>query len=81
MSVVQVRVVVLGHHHPVGELASGESLHGFLAVAGRDVLHEDLQEDTGQSEPSDHLPVPGSARAVKHPAAKIPNWDKVPGQR
>lgn len=43
VSVVHVRVVVFGDHHSVGELAAGESLHGFLAVAGRNVLHEYLQ--------------------------------------
>lgn len=63
VSVVHVRVVVFGDHHSVGELAAGESLHGFLTVAGRDVLHEYLQghkEDDSQSEPRIHLPFPGS---------------------
>lgn len=46
VAVVHVRVVVFGHHNPVGELASGESLHGFLTLHGGNVLHEDLQGDT-----------------------------------
>lgn len=46
VAVVHVRVVVFGHHDPVGELASGESLHGFLTLCGGNVLHEDLQGET-----------------------------------
>lgn len=46
VSVVQFGVEVFGHHHSVGELTASESLHGFLTVGGRDVLHEDLQRET-----------------------------------
>lgn len=43
VSVVHVRIVVFGDHHSVGELAAGQSLHGFLTVGGGNVLHKDLQ--------------------------------------
>lgn len=50
VSVVQVQVVVFGHHHSVGKLAAGERLHGFLTVAGGDVLHEDLRDTAGRTQ-------------------------------
>lgn len=43
MPVIHVRIVVFGDHYSVGKLASGQSLHGFLTLRGRDVLHKDLQ--------------------------------------
>lgn len=43
VSVIHVWIVVFGDHHSVGKLTAGESLHGFLTVCGRNVLHKDLQ--------------------------------------
>ena len=41
-AVVRVRVTVFCDDHSVGELATRQALHGFLAVKHRGELHEDL---------------------------------------
>lgn len=43
-AVVRVGVTVFCDNHSVGELATRQALHGFLAVKHRGELHEDLQE-------------------------------------
>lgn len=42
-AVVRVRVTVFCDNHSVGELATRQALHGFLAVKHRGELHEDLR--------------------------------------
>lgn len=78
---IHVGIVVFGDHYSVGELASGQSLHGFLTFGGRDVLHEDLQrqkafglrgalkqqESTSEGAGRTHLPAAGHLHAVHGP--------------
>lgn len=82
---VRVGVTVFCDNHSVGELATRQALHGFLAVKHRGELHEDLWEQEAGCEGKVASPPPKMSWLTQHPASIYPNpellWSKSKGKR
>ena len=79
-AVVRVGVTVFCDNHSVGELATRQALHGFLAVKHRGELHEDLWEQDAGCEDQG---LPASKDAPVHsqqPAASTQTQNSAGGR-
>lgn len=71
-AVVRVGVTVFCDNHSVGELATRQALHGFLAVKHRGELHEDLRDRTRGRCEGRTAPLPPEERsACSQPPASM----------